>query len=141
LYAATKDGDKLRIKLAEDYEPVMLSKLSDSMKIKDAVRKLGELKRRIEREKKGLTTDEESVSAKLTLVLTAFNKCASQTDLNIKTMTVAPKTISITGDTSSRKNTDAVFKAIRGGGLEVSKEGYGTKGGRDTFNIMVKPKE
>lgn len=143
LYAAGRDSTNMRIELAENYKSVTLTKLSDNMKFKDAVRKLRDLKRRIEREKKGLGTgDEESVSAKLTLVLTAFNKCASRVDLNIKTMTVAPKTISITGDTSSRKNTtDVFFKAIRDGGLEISKESTGTKVGRDTFNIMVKPKE
>ena len=141
LYARNKDGDNLRNRFAKDYSDVTLGKLSDSMKIKDAVRKLGDLKRRIEREKKGLTPDEESVSAKLTLVLAAFNKCAARTDLNTKSLTVALKTISITGDTSSRKNTQEFFKSIRDGGLEITKESVVTKGGRDTFNIMVEPKE
>ena len=56
-------------------------------------------------------------------------------------MTVAPKTISITGDTSSGKSSEAFCNAIKAGGLEVSKEGFKNKAGRDTFNIMVKPKE
>ncbi|MBL7187816.1 MAG: hypothetical protein ISS70_15955 [Phycisphaerae bacterium] len=141
LYAATKDGGNLRNRFAKDYSDVTLGKLSDGMKIKDAVRKLNDLKRRIEREKKGLTTDEESVSAKLTLVLAAFNKCAARTDLKIKSLNIAPKTTSITGDTSSRKNTQAFFKSIRDGGLEITQENIVPKGGRDTFNIMVKPKE
>jgi len=138
----TVNGNKndIRRKFAIDYSHVMLGRLSDSMKIKDAVKKLGESKRRIEREKKGFT-DKKSVSAKLTLVLAAFNKCAGRTDLKIKSLTIAPKTISITGDTSSRKNTQTFFKSIRGGGLEIAKEDFVTKGGRDTFNIMVKPKE
>ncbi len=140
LYAAAEDGDNLRIRFAEDYKYVMLGKLFDSMKIKDAVRKLDALKRRVEREKKGLNPDEESVSAKLELVLTAFNKCATQTKLNIKSLTIALKSISATGDTSSRKNTQALFKSIRDGGLEITKESIITKGGRDTFNIMLKPK-
>ncbi len=140
LYAATRDGDNLRSRFAKDYSDVTLGKLSDSMKIKDAVRKLNDLKRRIEREKKGLETDGKSVSAKLTLVLTAFNKSAARTNLNIKSITVAPKTISIAGDTS-RKSTQTLFDAIRDGGLEITKESIVPKGGRDTFNIMVKPKE
>ena len=141
LYAATKDGENLRNRFAEDYSDVTLGKLSDGMKIKDAVRKLNDLKRRIEREKKGLTTDEESVSAKLTLMLAAFNKCAARTDLKIKSLNIAPKTTSITGDTSSRKNTQTFFKSIRDGGLEITQENIVPKGGRYTFNIMVKPKE
>ncbi|MEA3227329.1 MAG: hypothetical protein U9Q07_15370 [Planctomycetota bacterium] len=140
LYAATRDGDGLRKRFAKDYSDVTLGKLSDGIKIKDAVRKLNDLKRRIEREKKGLVTDEKSVSAKLTLVLAAFNKSAARTDLKIKSLTVAPKTISITGDTS-RKNTQTFFKSIRDGSLEITKESIVPKGGRDTFNIMVKPKE
>ena len=141
LYAATEDGENLRNRFAKDYSDVTLGKLSDGMKIKDAVRKLNDLKRRIEREKKGLTTDEESVSAKLTLMLAAFNKCAARTDLKIKSLNIAPKTTSITGDTSSRKNTQTFFKSIRDGGLEITQENIVPKGGRYTFNIMVKPKE
>jgi len=140
LHAAAKDGENLRNRFAKDYEGVMLVKLPESMKIKDAVRKLSVEKRRVERGKKGLVTDEESVSAKLTLVLAAFNNCASRTDLNIKSLTVAPKTISITGDTPSR-NTQAFFKSIKDGDLRIIKESKVTKGGRDTFNIMVEPVE
>ena len=140
LYAANKDDHDLRRKFSKLYSDVTLTKLPDGLSIKSAVRRLNDLKRRIEREKKGLTTDGKSVSAKLTFVLTAFNKCAAKTDLNIKSITVATKTISITGDTSSRNNTQAFFKAIRDSGLTIPKESIVPKGGRSTFNIMVEPK-
>ena len=139
LFSVNRSKNNIRSRFAKDYSHVMLGKLSDSMKIKDAVKKLGESKRRIESGKD--FTDEKSVSAKLTLVLAAFNKCAKRTDLKIKSLTIAPKTISITGDTSSEENTQTFFKSIRGGGLEIAKSDSVTKGGRDTFNIMVKPKE
>lgn len=132
-------GDDLRSRFAKDYSDVTLGKLSGGMTVKNAVRKLGDLKRRVEREKKGLTSDAESVSAKLTLVLAAFNKCAKQTDLKIKSLTVALKNISVTGDTSSRKHTGTLFKSIRDGGLRITKEGFVLKGGRDTFNIIIEP--
>jgi hypothetical protein len=141
LHGAMNDGDKLRRRFAKDYSDVTLNKLPDGLSMKSAIRKLNDVKRRIEREKKGLITDGKSVSAKLTLVLTAFNKCATKTNLNIKSITVAPKTISITGDTSSRTNTQMLFKTIRDSGLDIPKESINTKGGRDTFNIMVKPRE
>ncbi len=140
LHAAAKDGDNLRHRFAKDYSDVMLSKLSDSMTIKDAVKKLGEMKRRIEREKKGLITDEKSVSSKLTLVLTAFNKCAPRTDLNIKSLSISPKVISISGDTSSRQTGQIFFKTIRDGGLDIIQTSIGTQGGREVFNITVKLK-
>ncbi|MHC4744356.1 MAG: hypothetical protein ACYS8Z_20770 [Planctomycetota bacterium] len=140
LYAARRDGDNLRKRFAKDYSDVTLSRLPDNLSIKNAVKKLNDLKRRVEREKKGLITDGKSVSAKLTLVLTAFNKSAARTGLNTKSITIAPKTISISGDTS-RKGTETLFKSIRDVGLEITKESIVPQGGRDTFNIMVKPKE
>jgi hypothetical protein len=109
--------------------------------MREAVRKLGGLLRRIESERKGLITDEESVSSKLTLVLNAFNKCATQTNLNIKSISITARDIGITGDTSNRRNTLAFFDTVRKSGLEISKEAFGAKGARDTFTITVVPKK
>jgi hypothetical protein len=76
------------------------------------------------------------VSARLILVLEAFNKYAEQkTDLNIDSVTIASK-ISIVGDTSSPGNTLIFFKAIKGK-LEISQERVYTKAGRNHFSITV----
>jgi len=115
--------------------------LSDKTRMKDAVSKLDRLRRGIEREKKGLITDEESISSKLTLVLNAFNKRAAQTNLNIKSISITARDISITGDTSNRRNTLVFFDTVRKSGLEISKEAFGAKGARDTFTITVVPKK
>jgi hypothetical protein len=132
----------LRDRFAKAYSAAMPSqKLSDKDKIRDGVRKLSSLLRRIESEKKGLITDEEAVSSKLTLVFDAFNKCAAQTNLNIKSISVTPRDIGITGDTSNRRNTLAFFDTVRKSGLEISKEAFGAKGARDTFSITVAPKK
>jgi len=132
----------LRDRFAKAYSAAIPGqKLSDKTKMRDAVRKLGGLLRRIESEKKGLITDEESVSSKLTLVLNAFNKCAAQTNLNIKSISITARDISITGDTSNRRNTLAFFDTVRKSGLEISKEAYSAKGARDTFTITVVPKK
>ncbi|MHC4630229.1 MAG: hypothetical protein ACYS9C_03035 [Planctomycetota bacterium] len=142
LLKSNKDRSRLRAKFAKDYSAVMSGqKLSDKTKFSDAVRKLGGLLRRIESEKKGLITDEESVSSKLTLVLNAFNKCATQTSLNIKSISITARDIGITGDTSNRRNTLAFFETVRKSGLEISKEAFGAKGARDTFTITVVPKK
>jgi len=132
----------LRDRFAKAYSAAMPGqKLSDKDKIRDGVRKLSSLLRRIESEKKGLITDEQAVSSKLTLVLDAFNKCAAQTNLNIKSISVTARDIGITGDTSNRRNTLAFFDTVRNSGLEISKEAFAPKGARDTFTITVVPKK
>jgi hypothetical protein len=132
----------LRDRFSKAYSAAMPGqKLSNKTKIRDAVSKLGGLRRGIEREKKGLITDEESISSKLTLVLNAFNRCAVQTNLNIKSISITARDIGITGDTSNRRNTLAFFETVRKSGLEISKEAFGAKGARDTFTITVVPKK
>lgn len=138
LFSVNRGNKNLRGRFAKDYVEVTLKKLPASFKIKDAARELGSLKRKIENEKKGLITDEKSISSNLTLVLAAFNKCASQTNLNIDTITVTTDDILITGDTSSRQNTLKMFAEVRKG-LEILRESYSEKDGRDNFRITVAP--
>jgi len=140
LFSVNKDRDSLRSKFARSYAEVTLEPLSANLKIKDAVRELGRLQRRIENEKKGLYTDEKSISSNLTLVLTAFNKCAVQTDLNIDTITITAKDIMITGDTSNRQSRQKFFDTVRNNGLEIIRERYELKDNRENFNISVVPK-
>jgi hypothetical protein len=130
----------LRSRFAKAYSAAMSGQKPPD-KIRDGVRKLGTLLRSIESEKKGLITDEESVSSKLALVFGAFNKCAAQTNLNIKSVSVTARDINITGDTSNRRNTLAFFDTVRKSGLEISKEAFAPKGARDTFTITVVPKK
>ena len=140
LFSANRDSSKIRSEFAEDYKDVALEKLSDNLTIKDAVGKLGSIQRHIERERKGLTADDKSISSKLALVLTAFNKCAAQTNLNIKSLTVTKRDIIITGDTSGRQNTLKFFDVLGKSGLENLRPNFSLKGGRDNFNITVVPK-
>jgi len=108
-----------------------------------ALRKLGSELRRIRDEKKGLITikGEKSVSSKLTLVLAAFNdnECAKQTNLNIKSVNITTKNITIIGDTSSGQRRK-FFETLRSNGLEILKPTIEQKGGRDHFSIIVEPK-
>ena len=127
--------------LADEYFAVMLGQeLPDNTA--SAVRKLGGELRRIKDAKKGLITikGEKSISSKLTLVLKAFNKCAAQTSLNIKSVTITTKDIIITGDTSSRQNTQKFFDTVRSNELEILRPSYESKGGVDGFSIIVAPK-
>jgi len=98
--------------------------------------------RRIKDAKSGLISikGEKSVSSKLALVLDAFNRCARQTQLHIKSISVTSREITITGDTSSRANTLRFFQAIKNSGLEILKQAYSEKAGRDNFSLTVVPK-
>jgi hypothetical protein len=140
LFSVNKNRDNIRSKFARDYAEVTLEQLSADVKINNAVTELKRLKRRIENEKKGLYTDEKSISSNLTLVLTAFNECAAQTNLNIETITITAKDIMITGDTSNRQSRQKFFETIRKNKLEIIREGYSLKDNRENFRITVTPK-
>jgi hypothetical protein len=141
LLQKNKYRSQLRKKFEKEYSAVMLGK-KPPPKSSPAKKLAGEL-RRIRDVKSGQLsiTGEESISAKLTLVLEAFNKCAAQTNLNIETITITNKNIGITGDTSSSKNTLKLFDAIRKSKLEILQQSLYTKGGRNNFRITVEPKK
>jgi hypothetical protein len=141
LWQQNKYRSQLYKKFEKQYSAVMFGKKPPDKT--SPVKKLeGELKR-VENVKKGLLGDtgEESVSAKLTLVLEAFNKCAAQTNLNIDSVSIGTKTITIAGDTSSKDNTLKLFEAIKNSGLEIVQQNLDAKGGRDNFSITVVPKK
>jgi hypothetical protein len=140
LFSVSRDIDKLRSKFAKNYTEVTLEKLPDNFKIKDAVRNITKLLRRIEDERKGLSPTEKSIASYLTQVLAAFNKCAAQTNLNIDTITITSKAVMITGDTSNRQNRQKFFETIRSSGLEIMQEGYDTKDNHENFRITIAPK-
>lgn len=141
LWQQNKYRSRLYKKLETQYAAVMFGKKPPDKTT--PVKKLeGEL-RRIENVKKGLlsVTGDQAISAKLTLVLEAFNKCAAQTGLNIDSVSITTKTITIAGDTSSRANTLKFFDAVKGGGLDITQQDLSAKGSRDNFNITVEPKK
>jgi hypothetical protein len=140
LFKENKVRRALSKKFAKDYSAVMLGQEPPDKA--GALRKLGSELRRIKDAKKGLITikGEKSISSKLTMVLAAFNKCAKQTDLNIKSVNITAKNITIIGDTSRRQNTLKFFETLRNNGLDVLRPGYEQKGARDHFNTNVAPK-
>ena len=140
LFSVNGSKNNIRSRFAKDYAEVTLDKLPDNVKAKDAVRELGNLLRRIEDEKKGLITNEKSISSNLTLLLAAFNKCAAQTDLSIDTVNITTKAIMVTGDTSNRQNRQRFFETIRNSGLEIKQESYNLKDNRESFRITIAPK-
>ncbi|MHC4624528.1 MAG: type II secretion system protein GspL [Planctomycetota bacterium] len=122
--------------LEKDYSPVMSGqRLPDSMA--SALRKLRSLSKRIQSEQNPMLAD-ESLSARLRVILEAFNKCAKQTRLNIDSITVGSKTVRIMGDTSNRKNTLRLRNAIAQSKLGSMHESIETtKTGRAAFRITI----
>ena len=141
LLSVNKEKYKIRNKFARDYRDVTLERLSNDVSIKKAVSNLKSLLRRIKIEKMGIVTGQKSISSNLTLVLTAFNTCAAQTDLKISSLTVTDENIIVSADVSSRQNRQKLFEALRNGGLEIVQEGYDSEGGRESFYITLKPQK
>jgi hypothetical protein len=139
LFQRNKYLKRLDRKLSTQYAAVMSGKKPDPGS--NPARKLASELRRVRELKSGQSsiTGEKSIVSKLTLVLEAFNKCASQTDLNIDSVTLTDRSIRIRGDTSSRSNTLQFFDAIRSTRLQILSPQYTLKGGRDTFTITVVP--
>ncbi|MBN1796436.1 MAG: hypothetical protein JW804_07170 [Sedimentisphaerales bacterium] len=129
----------LHKKFAEDYQGVMLDKKMPS-KSSEAVRKLQNELRRIQNLKKGLDVGGgESVTAKLTSLLAAFNKVAKDTNLNIEKITITDKNISVMGDTANQSSTLKFLTEIKKI-MNVESERLGTDRNRSTFTITIGPK-
>jgi hypothetical protein len=139
LFLKNKNKKLLINRFAQDYAAVTRRQLDRSLPISQSVIRLGSEKRRLEDEKKGLITDETSISSKLTLVLSAFSQCAAKTDLNIKRLSITNQNISFSGDTANRQKTTVFINQLRESGLAVDRQNITTSGNRDTFNITVKP--
>lgn len=142
LFQKNKPRNLLHSKLEKQYSAVMMGKKATAQTADIVKKLLGEL-RRIEAVKSSQLSaaGEEAITAKLALVLEAFNKCAAQTSLNIDSILITSRTIRITGDTSSRENTLKLRKAIEEGNLKISQDNLELKGGRDVFSITVVPKK
>jgi Type II secretion system (T2SS), protein L len=128
-----------RTTLEPDYLAMMPGAQKLPSRMTQVVQRLESALRQLDAEKgRG---DPKSLSAKMTLVLQALNACAAQTDLEIDVVTLSAQNIMINGDTSSRPNTLKVFEAMGKAGLKLTKQGWGEKGGRDTFTVTVEPQK
>lgn len=141
LLQKNKDRSRLSKELAKHYSAVMLGK-KPPVRTSPVRRLAGEL-RRVKDLKSGQrsVTGEESISAKLTLLFEAFNKSAAPTDLNIDSISVTTRNMTVSGDTSSRSNTLRFFEAVKSSGLDILQHSYALKGGRDSFTIRIVPKK
>jgi len=141
LWQTSKDRVKVRNKFKPDYMAVMAGKTM-ATKSKEVVGRLDRELRRTRALKKGIggKDGEESVSAKLALVLEAFNDCAADTRLSVDRISITAKNVRIDGSTSSDKNTQKLFRTLEKT-LVISRFDYASVGGRHSFHITVVPKQ
>ncbi len=135
-------GEALRAKFEPDYLAVMpgKTKLPDTMRT--AVGDLGRALRTLRAEKTGIGADQDSVSAKLTLVLKALNTCAKDTGLEIQSITVTTATITIDGTTSGHHNAaNVLMPAMEKAGLQVRGNRIDREDDHDKFSVTLEPKK
>ena len=132
----------LQAKFEPDYLAVMpgKTKLPDTMKI--AVGDLERALRTLKAEKTGVGADQDSVSAKLTLVLKALNSCAKETGLNLQSVTITSSTITVEGTTSGHHNAaNVLMPGIEKSGLQVSSHRIDPEDDHDKFSLTLAPKK
>lgn len=129
--------EALRVKLEPDYLAVMpgKAKLPDTMKA--AVADLQRTLRVLKAEKTGVGADQDSVTAKMTVVLQAMNSCAKKTSLKIDKITITGPNITLNGTTPSQAKVSEVFEAMRKQGFEVGKQSVD----EGTFSVTVAVKK
>lgn len=132
--------DALRGKLEPDYLAVMpgKAKLPDTMK--GAVSDLERALRILKAEKTGVDADQDTVSAKMTMVLQAMNTCAKRTSLNIDKIIITGTNITLNGSTPSQTKTSEVFEAMRKQGFEVGKNSV-SDAGAFSVTLGIKKKQ
>ncbi len=141
LIALNRDREAVREKLAIDYLAVMLGQKELPSTMQDSVSKLEHALRALKAEKQGVGANQESVSAKLKLLLEGINGCARQTDLHIDSITItssASSSIIFSGDTSSPQNTANVMReALKKVGLVFGPHDMRPEGNRYAFSITL----
>ena len=137
------DRNSLRDKFSADYLTALPGKKKFPDKFTKATTDLGGELRRLENVKAGLSSaqGEESLSLKLTQVLGALNKYASQTDLNIDSVSITTKSISVEGDTKNASSMQKFRAALKQSNMgDLTERITPTKTGRQDFTITIVPK-
>jgi hypothetical protein len=135
LMQVNKDLVRVKERVSKDYSTVMKGKLPGN---KNPVEELKREVRRVKDIKSGELNLQESVMARLGLVLKAFG-ASGQAGLRIDSLDITTKTISVTGSTPREGDTKSFFKTLRDNGLDIPKDTVALKADRSTFNIYLEP--
>ena len=138
LFNTNRNIKKLHNRIAQEYTAVTFDKLPSKFSMNTVKKNLDRLKTSIEYQRQGISYgDDTSISSKLTLLLSAFNKCAAKTDLNLEKISINEKDIVVTGDTSNRTNTIKLFDVVKKEGFSISNNRNDTSGNRDVFSVTL----
>lgn len=142
LFDANKPRKEIRSVFEDDYIDVLPGSRKLPAKFSEAIRLLKKERDRLERYEKGRVNaeGEKTSSAKLTMTLEAFNKCAEKTNLQIDSINITSKYVRLTGSTSSYNSSMELRKALNESDLEILNEEHFSKGGRHNFSITLDAK-
>jgi len=141
LLKENQNRESLRSAFEPDYLTAMPGKKQLPDKMKTAVYDLKRAHQILMAEKTGIGADQESVSAKMTMVLQALNGCAQRTSLNIESINIAGSSIILNGATSGPTETNLLFETLAKQGFELGNQtlGGGDKDkGKFTVTLNVK---
>lgn len=130
---------RLREKYSQDYSQVMMGASLPSRPIST----LESTERRIQSVRRGQLsmTGQEGITARLALLLEAFNRCAGATRLEIDSISIISRHMVVTGSTASRQNTLRLRRELQQAGLEITRENSQQRGTRDSFTLTLEPEE
>ena len=137
---ASRYNTQIRSKLAQDYLAVTGQRLPTRESVKT---KLNDEIRRLKKQKAGGLRnpgEDTSLSARLTLILGAVNNVAASTDVEIETISVAERSMSVVGSASNKSGTLKFESALKATGLGDVSGNYSVKQGRDQFRLSINPK-
>jgi len=139
LWRTNRSRGLIRNEFEPQYSAVMSGKKPPGG-IYAGLKKLDSVSRRLKAVGKP-SIDDQALSAKLRLVLEAFNyqKCAAKTKLQIDTITISAQTIRVKGSTSGRRGTTRLRKAITAVGLKIVTDNVRNVKGRDSVVLTLAP--
>lgn len=139
LIETNKPRKQIRSVFEKDYLAVLPGTKKLPVKFSEAIRKLKKERDRLQKYEKGRTNaeGENTIPAKLTMVLEAFNKCAKRTNLQADSINITGKYIRITGSTSNYQSTMELRKALNESNLNILQDDLFSKGGRHNFSLTI----
>jgi hypothetical protein len=135
LLGVNKYRSQLREKFSPEYTKIMRTKNMEET-FSSATRKLQRLEGRLKRD--AVPGGAGEITTKLVSIFTAINKTAKQAKLRIDSITVGGKSITLIGDTSSLKNSQAFWAAVKATNLgEITETFESVETGRHKFKITI----
>jgi hypothetical protein len=135
LLGVNKYRKQLREKFVPEYTEIMRTKNMEET-FSGATRKLLRLEGRIK--KAAVPGGGGEITTKLVSIFTAINKTAKKTKLRFDSIVVGGRTITLIGDTSSLKNSQAFWAALKSANLGEITESFDSQPtGRHKFKITI----